>query len=69
LELPLLYVGLGILYVFLLVFLGVKTARNRRWVLFVIGIIFPVLWIIGGVLPPKGMSRVDGLYEQRERSR
>ena len=63
-----LYVGLAILYVFLLVFFGVKTIRNRHWILFAIGIILPVLWIIGGVLPPKGMSRVDSLYEQRERS-
>ena len=63
-----LYVGLGILYVFLLVYLGVKTAKNGRWILFVIGFVFPVLWIVGGVLPPKGMSRMDALYEQRERS-
>jgi hypothetical protein len=64
----LLYVGLGIIYVFLLVFLGVKTFRNRRWILFAIGFIFPLLWIIGGVLPPKGMTRVDALYEQRDRA-
>jgi hypothetical protein len=63
-----LYVGLGIIYVFLLVFLGVRTAKNRRWVLFVLGFVFPVLWIIGGVLTPKGMSRVDAIYAQRDRS-
>ena len=59
------YVLLGILYVVLLVVLGVKTARNHRWVLFVIGFVFPVLWIIGGLLPPKGQSRVDAMYEKR----
>lgn len=63
-----LYVGLGIIYIFLLVFLGVKCFRNRRWALFVLGFLFPLFWIIGGVLPPKGMSRVDSLYEQRDRS-
>jgi hypothetical protein len=59
------YVALGILYVVLLVVLGVKTARNGRWVLFVIGFVFPLLWIVGGMLPPKGRSRVDALYERR----
>jgi hypothetical protein len=63
------YVALGIIYLFLLVFLGVKTFKNRRWVLFVLGFFIPLLWIVGGVLPPKGMSRVDGLYEQRDRAR
>ena len=63
------YVALGIIYIFLLVFLGVKTAKNGRWVLFVLGIFIPLLWIIGGVLPPRGKSRMDALYEQREKAR
>ena len=60
------YVGLGIIYLFLLIFLGVKTARNGRWVLFVLGFIIPLLWIVGGVLPPPGKSRVDAIYDDRE---
>ncbi len=63
------YVALGIIYVFLLVFLGVKTFKSGRWILFVLGFFIPLLWILGGVLPPKGMSRVDSLYEQRDRAR
>jgi hypothetical protein len=63
-----LYVGFGIIYLVLLVVLGLRTLRNRRFVLFGIGFIFPVLWIIGGVLPPRGMSRVEALYEQRDRA-
>ena len=63
-----LYVGLGIIYVFLLIFLGVKCFRNRRWILFALGFLFPVLWIIGGVLPPKGLSRVDAAYAKRDGS-
>ncbi len=63
-----LYVGLGIIYLVLLVFLGVKTIRNGRWVLFILGLFVPLLWIIGGILPPKGMSRVDEAYAQREQS-
>jgi hypothetical protein len=64
-----LYVGLGILYLFLMAFFGIKTFRSKRWVLFVLGFVIPLLWIIGGVLPPRGMSKVDALYEQREKSR
>lgn len=67
-ELLLLYVGLGIVYVFLLVFLGVKTIRNGHWILFVIGFAIPLLWIIGGILPPKGMSRVDEAYARRDQA-
>ena len=39
--------GLGILYLILLVTAGVLT------LLFIIGIIFPILWIIGAVMSPK----------------
>jgi hypothetical protein len=62
------YIGLGILYVVLLVVLGVKTARNRRWVLFALGFLLPLLWVVGAVLPPQGMSRVDALERQRDRA-
>jgi hypothetical protein len=62
----LLYVGLGILYVFLLVFLGVRTFQNRHLVLFIVGFFIPLLWIVGAILPPKGMSRVDELYARRD---
>jgi hypothetical protein len=68
-ERSLLYVGLGIIYVVLLVFLGVRTIKNGHWILFIIGFFIPLVWILGGMLPPKGMSRMDALYEQRERSR
>ncbi|MGO9489616.1 MAG: hypothetical protein ACLQBB_11375 [Solirubrobacteraceae bacterium] len=61
-----LYVGLGILYLFLLLFLGVRTIQNKHWILFVVGIFIPVVWIVGAMLPPKGMSRVDELYARRE---
>jgi|SRR5580700_816131 hypothetical protein len=67
-ELSLLYVGLGIIYVFLLLFLGVKTIKNGHWILFIIGFVIPLVWIIGGILPPKGMSRVDELYARRDRA-
>ncbi len=67
-ELSLLYVGLGIIYVFLLIFLGVRTIKNGHWILFIIGFFIPLVWIVGGMLPPKGMSRMDAMYEGRDRS-
>jgi hypothetical protein len=63
------YVALGIIYLFLLVYLGVKTAKNGRWVLFVLGFVIPLLWIVGGVLPPRGKTRIDSLYDKRDASR
>ena len=40
-------IGIGALYVVLLVTLGVMTLRNgHRW-MFVFGIFFPLVWIIG----------------------
>ena len=46
------YVGGAILYLVLMVTLGVLTIRKGHWVLFLIGIIFPLLWLIGAILPP-----------------
>jgi hypothetical protein len=48
----LLYVGLGIIYVFLLIFLGVRSIKNGHWIMFILGFFFPLFWIIGGLLPP-----------------
>jgi hypothetical protein len=67
-ELLVLYVGLGIIYVFLLLYLGVKTIKNGHWILFIIGFFIPLVWIIGGMIPPKGMSRMDELYAKRDRA-
>jgi ABC-type multidrug transport system permease subunit len=64
----LLYVGLGIVYLFLLFFLGLRTIQNKHWILFAIGIFIPLVWIVGAMMPPKGMSHVDELYAQKERS-
>ena len=65
----LLYFGLAIIYLALLLVLGVRTVKGGHWLLFVLGFFVPLLWIVGGVLPPKGMSRVDGLYARRDESR
>ena len=61
-----LYVGLGILYLVLLLFLGLRTFQNRHLVLFIVGFFIPLVWIVGAMMPPKGMSRVDELYARRD---
>jgi hypothetical protein len=40
------------LYVVVLITLGVTTLRKGHVILFVVGIIFPFLWIIGALIGP-----------------
>jgi hypothetical protein len=42
---------LGIIYLVLLVVFAILCFRKGHWVLGLIGFIFPILWIIGAVLP------------------
>ena len=42
---------LGIIYLVLLVVFAVLSFRKGHWVLGLIGFIFPILWIIGAILP------------------
>jgi hypothetical protein len=48
---------LGIIYLVLLLVLGVLSFRKGHWVLGLIGIIFPVLWLIGAILPSRYARR------------
>ena len=47
-----LWILFSVLYLTALVFLGVATLRKGHYVLFVIGIFFPLLWIIGALIGP-----------------
>jgi hypothetical protein len=48
-----LWIGLAVaLYVVLFITLGVMTIRKGHWVMFIIGIFFPIFWIIGALMPP-----------------
>jgi hypothetical protein len=49
---------LVVLYIALFVSLGMSTFRNGHKVLFWVGIIFPVLWIVGAIMPPT--ARAEG---------
>jgi hypothetical protein len=44
---------MGALYLVLLVTLGTMTWRKRHFVLFWVGNVIPVLWIIGALIAPK----------------
>ena len=42
----LLWLGLGVLYIILLVTLGITTFRKAHWVMGIIGFVFPLFWLI-----------------------
>ena len=48
----LLWIGLGILYIVLLVTLGVVSLRKGHWMMFILGFLFPLFWLIGAVIAP-----------------
>lgn len=47
-----LWILLGILYIACLIFLGLATFRKGHYILFWVGFIFPILWIIGALIRP-----------------
>jgi hypothetical protein len=47
-----LWIVLVSIYVAALISLGVMTLRKGHTVLFIIGIIFPILWVVGAVIAP-----------------
>ena len=48
---------LGIIYLVLLLVFAVLSFRKGHWVLGLIGFIFPVLWLIGAILPSRSARR------------
>jgi hypothetical protein len=59
-----LWVGFAILYFILLVSLGVTSLRKGHWVMFIIGIAFPLFWLIGAMMPPKQEAIQSGGPQQ-----
>lgn len=47
------YFTLGVVYLVLLFTVAVMTFRKGHWVIGLIGIVFPVLWLLGAVLPAR----------------
>jgi len=48
----------GVLYFILLVTLGLMSIRKGHWVMFIIGIFFPLFWLIGALMPPREEATV-----------
>ncbi len=50
-----------VIYIALLIVLGITCLRKGHWVMFIIGIFFPLFWIIGAVMPPTESARESGV--------
>jgi hypothetical protein len=46
------FIGGGVIYLVLLITLGILTIRKGHWVMFLVGFIFPLFWLIGGIMRP-----------------
>ena len=51
------FIGGGVLWVLLLVTLGILAIRKGHWVMFIIGLFFPLFWLIGALMPPTTARR------------
>jgi hypothetical protein len=49
------------LYIVLFVTLALTTLRKGHYLLFWVGIIFPVLWIIGAIMAPSRQAEARGV--------
>ena len=47
------FVGMGAIYLVLLVTLGVLTIRRGHWVMFILGLFLPLFWLVGAVMAPR----------------
>jgi hypothetical protein len=56
-----LWVILAVVYVTLFITLALTTLRKGHYLLFWVGIIFPVLWIIGAVIAPTRRAEARGV--------
>jgi hypothetical protein len=36
------------------IWLGLRTLRHGHWVMFLVGIVLPIFWIIGALIPRRG---------------
>ena len=50
------WVVLGVIYFILLVTLGIMSIRKRHWVMFLLGIVFPVFSLIGALIASRGQA-------------
>ena len=60
-----LWILLGILYLTALFVLGLATLRKGHTALFWLGIIFPVLWIVGALMAPTPAAAAEARADLR----
>jgi hypothetical protein len=42
----------GLAWLVLLLWLGLRCLRRGHWIMFIVGLVFPLFWVIGAVIPP-----------------
>ena len=53
-----LWIGLwAAIYFVLMITLGILSIRKGHWVMFLVGLILPIFWIIGALLPARRSHR------------
>jgi len=58
--------GAGILLYFILFFaFGIGCIQKGRWVWFIVGFVFPLVWIVGAVIGQREQPTRDELIDQR----
>jgi hypothetical protein len=46
--------GLGLLiWLVLLIFCGIRTLRHGHWVIFLLGIVLPIAWLVDAFIPAR----------------
>jgi hypothetical protein len=43
----------AVLWIVLLIFLGLRSLRRGHWVMFLVGLVFPLFWLIGALIPAR----------------
>jgi hypothetical protein len=61
-------VVLGVLYIALLCTVALLTFRKGYVILGILGFLFPILWLIGAILPARSSSGFDVEHYQREQA-
>ena len=52
---------LALIWITMLIFFGIETIRKGHWMLFIIGIVLPVLWVIGALISPTRRAAAAGV--------
>lgn len=51
---------LVVIYLTCIFTVALVTFRNGHWIMGILGIFFPIFWLIGAILPPTEAARLEG---------